>query len=665
MRRLCSRALRFEALLVVALFVFASWWGARYVTRFMESGRRPFFYQDYFEPAVMMACGRGFVVADARPAALDDFLFQRTDAFACGSLASDLAVGTEGLYQYAWYYLMIAVGAAWRVLGVSWSGLTPLFGILFGVVIVLAYGLFRVAVPPALALPPSLALAASTLHLQNLPLLRDYSKAPFVLALILLMAWVVRRPIRPMALLGLASIYGAVLGIGYGFRSDLLANIPPFIVAVLVFLPGGIRRNLALKAAALVLAATTLAVTAWPVARFVVTHGGCQWHVALLGLDGRFTDDLGVAPSFYQWHQTHTDEFIATTVGSYRARTGTPGPMEYCSAEYDAATGAYFRDIVTRVPGDLITRAYASVLRVLDLPLYWWSAAPPDVDWSRFSARGRLLSYLAGGVTLASLVSIVALGGFSTRLGAFTLLFALYFGGYPSVQFLNRHFFHLEFIGWWAITFLLWQVVRFWRQKGDAVQLVGCPDWRVFAVRAGRFAAVAGLLVMFPVPVLRAYQDRQVEAMTQALLDATREPAAVEVGPDGLLKLPAIAGDDDPLGAAYLDVHLNLAACPDGFGVGLRYVSPNPFYNFSGPIRFLPLGTSPERILVPVYRHFEGITLTGAPAACVGRIDHVLLGKQAALLPVLTLPPGWRAGDLHHELQPSRWMAPLRWIRED
>lgn len=657
-----SRAVRVEALLVAALFVAAAWSGASYVTRFVESGRRPFFYQNYFEPAVMMACGRGFVVAPQRPPALDDFLFQRRDGLDCASVAPPLSVGSEGVYQFGWYYLMLSVGLAWKVLGVSWSGLAPLFGLFFGAVIVLAYALFRLAAPPALALMPALALTASALHLQNLPHLRDYAKAPFVLALILLMALLVRRPMGRAALLGVAALYGLVMGIGYGFRSDLLANIPPFVAVLLVFLPGGVRRNLGIKAAALALAAATFTVTAWPVATFVAARGGCQWHVALLGLDSRFTDDLGVAPSVYQWHNNYSDEYIATTAASYRNRTRGLGPMEYCSAEYDSATGAYLRDIVGRTPADVLIRAYASVLKVLDLPLYWWGPAADGIAESSFSAPGRLLRYASGGFALAALLSVVALGAHATRLGVLALLFVLYFGGYPSIQFSNRHFFHLEFVGWWAMTFLTWQAVRFWRHRGNAREVVQRADWLTFGARGARFAAVAALLVMLPVPVLRAYQDRAIEAMTRGLLNAPREPVAVAAAADGYLKLTTAAGPHDAMRTDYLDVHLDRAACPDGFGLGLKYLAPGPFYDFSGPVRFSPNGSVPERVLLPVYRYFDGLTLAGAPITCVSHVERVTLGPEWPVLPVLTLPPDWPAGPLHQTLKLSRWVKPLMWI---
>ena len=40
-------------------------------------------------------------------------------------------------------------------------------------------------------------------------------------------------------MLAIAAAYGAVLGVGYGFRTDFLAEIPPFFLALAVLLKGG------------------------------------------------------------------------------------------------------------------------------------------------------------------------------------------------------------------------------------------------------------------------------------------------------------------------------------------------------------------------------------------------------------------------------------------
>jgi hypothetical protein len=49
-----------EAGIILSVFVAASVWGTRYWYASLAAGRPPAFYQEYFEPAVMTACGKGF-----------------------------------------------------------------------------------------------------------------------------------------------------------------------------------------------------------------------------------------------------------------------------------------------------------------------------------------------------------------------------------------------------------------------------------------------------------------------------------------------------------------------------------------------------------------------------------------------------------------------------
>jgi len=635
------------------LFGVASWWGARSVTAWRESGRQQVFYQEYFEPAVMVACGRGFVLAAPEtPAPLADFLWQRTDTFDCASLPAGLQVTNRNVVQYAWYYLMMSVALAWQVLGISWSGLAPFFGVLFGLVVVLAYALFRTAVPAAVALPGAIALTLSSLHLQNLPHLRDYAKAPFVLALILITFWIVKRKLSWRALAGLGALYGLILGIGYGFRTDLLASIPPFVIAVVLFVPGGLRRNLGAKSAALAAAAAMFVAAAWPAAAYVVERGGCQWHVTLLGLDDTFSRELRVTPSYYQWSSAFSDEYLHTSVNSYLYRTRAAAPVDYCSAEYDAATFAYLREIAGQFPGDVLTRAFASVLRVMDLPFYWWNTIS-DEPAARRSRLGTVLTYVDGTSRLAVVAAIVMLGASSLRLGFFALCLVLYFGGFPSLQFANRHFFHLEFMGWWAMAFVAWQVFRAgraiagrteWPWRGEPSPSVG---------RALRFAALAGVLVLVPVPVARAYQHRAAGALVAALLEAPRVPVTVAADASGLKVAEGTLPDVsvDPMQTAYLDIQLDLAACPGGVPLGLRYDAANAFRDFSGPVTQKPAGTTAARVLVPVFRSFEGLTLGGAPAGCVTSVQRLASLRGLPLLPVLTLPREWWQLPAHQSLR--------------
>jgi len=184
--------------MLALVFVCSAIWGGAAYTRAIQSGGHPFFYQNYFEPAVMTACGKGFLVTPPaqRPPAVQAFLLQRTDRFSCTDLPADLHVGTEGLYQGPWRYLMTAVAVAWMVLGISWSGLAPLFGVLYGATTVLAYALFRLVAGRVASLGCAAAVCLSRLQIANLPNLRDYAKAPFRLALMLILASLVVPPWR-------------------------------------------------------------------------------------------------------------------------------------------------------------------------------------------------------------------------------------------------------------------------------------------------------------------------------------------------------------------------------------------------------------------------------------------------------------------------------------
>ena len=238
-----------DVAIVLALLVGFGAWGAKYWKSVTARGQ-PFYYQLYFEPAVMVACGKGFVVSRPQVPEMASFLQQKVDLFSCGAIPPDAPLGTDDLFQLgSWRYLMLTVGWTWRLFGVSWRALGPLFGALFGATIAAAYTIFRLGMGPVLSVVGAVALRFSLLHLKYLPVLRDYAKAPFALALIALLGLLVVRRATWKSVPTIAVLYGAVAGIGYGFRTDFIADIPPFLLALVLFLDGGILRNLRLKAA--------------------------------------------------------------------------------------------------------------------------------------------------------------------------------------------------------------------------------------------------------------------------------------------------------------------------------------------------------------------------------------------------------------------------------
>jgi hypothetical protein len=639
-----ARSWRVELVIAIALLASSGIWATTFWNRWTARGGQPVFYQTYFEPAVMIACGRGFVISKHQPKPLEDFLFLRADTFDCRELPRDLELDPEHVYQGAWLYLETTVGWAWRVLGISWSGMGPLFGLLFGIDILLAYAICRLAMNRLWALGAASSLAISGTQLINLPHLRDYAKAPFTLALVLIMGLIVTRPVRRRTLLLLAAAYGVVLGIGYGFRTDFLVDLPVLLFVLFAFLDGGLTGNLLLKTAAAAVVIVTFFIVSWPIFSAVYTKGGCQWHVALLGLQPNSLVDLRLEPAPYDFGQAYADGYIDRVVNGY-ARRMQPGrpPMVFCSHDYDVQSGRYLRDIATTFPADMAIRGYASVIQIVELPFRRWTS-PPMEGWFTRLYTGRAFLFRPGDQwgTYMTAFAVLATGIVSLRLGLFLVFFLGYFGGYPAIQFQERHYFHLEFIGWWAIAFVVHQLVTAaWSLKG------GVPDLKPLARRVLAVAAAAGAVVALSAGLLGAvrwYQARAARQLFDAYIAAPKQAL-----PNPAEPLQNIAPLDWP---QFLEVDLNEAACAAKPVVTFRYTELPADSNFTRAITVEQRSASagPTRIFQPVFEHFDGVTVSDGRPGCFVAAYRLTNLTAFPLLLGATLPPEWRSLPLHQRL---------------
>jgi hypothetical protein len=643
---------RADAGVAAAIFIAAAVWGALFYGRYIKSGGHPFFYQTYFEPAVMLACGKGFAVAHPQPAAVRAFLFQATDRFVCGDLPADLRTGTEGLYQRPWRYLMTAVAVTWMAVGISWSGLAPLFGVLYGATTALAYALCRLLAGRVVAIGCAVALSVSTIQLAQLPNLRDYAKAPFTVALVLILVTLVVRPLRRRDVLLLSLCYGLVMGIGYGFRTDLLVDIPPFLITVAVFLPGDPWRNLALKLTAIALFVAAFLAAGWPILRSVVSSGGCQWHVFLLGLTRPFDDALGLSGSAYSWGDLYKDEYLWATVASYAGRFRPDlGYIEYCSHEYDVASWEYLRHILATFPADMLTRAYAAALRVLDLPFHGFAALKH-----------------AGLIAAAAFVLIVSAA--SLRVALFAVFVMLYFGGHAAIQFLPRHYFPFEVIGLALLGFLVDRGARsglaLWRRRhlgpGPLPRRLPASSARV-AVCA---ALVAGLLLA-PLLLLRWYQHRRAVGLLESYVAAPTSALALDAVAPGRFRLAQPAEARTPteieavasIGRAkarFLEAEFDAGACRPGTTVTFQYDQTYRAADFSQTVP-LQSGTGPgttTRLFEPVYGGFRGVDISDPSPACFTGLRSVNGVDRIPLLLPAQLPPGWKSQPQYQRIADRR-----------
>ena len=106
--------------LYAAAAVFVVGWAIAvvYLPSFRSAGGVQQFYQEEYGPAVMAACGRGFVNPDLHSTRiLDAFLNNRVQTFDCRSLPASVAVIQFDVLQGITRYLLVAAGVIWRIRG--------------------------------------------------------------------------------------------------------------------------------------------------------------------------------------------------------------------------------------------------------------------------------------------------------------------------------------------------------------------------------------------------------------------------------------------------------------------------------------------------------------------------------------------------------------------
>jgi hypothetical protein len=627
------------------LFVGAGIGSYRYWTRVVAQGQ-PFYYQIYFEPAVMIGCGKGFVVARPQVPEMVPFLLRQTDRFSCDSIRGDAPLTTDDMFQQgSWTYLMLAVGWTWRLFGVAWSALGPLFGVLFGLSIACSYGVFRLGMGRVLSTGGALILSFSPLHLKYLTALRDYAKAPFMLGLIFLLGLLVTQRVRRTTVLAISAAYGVVTGIGYGFRTDFLSFLPPFVLVAFLFLDGGVRRHLALKAASAVTAIAGFLVAASPVfSSLDQSRPGCQWHVVMTGLARQFDAPLGIEPAPYEVNREYLDEYAHTTVTSYAARRHPGiGRLDYCEAAHGDATREFLVDVITRFPADIVIRAYASMLRVIDLP--WLS---PEIADEEREAEPNFDVGRRRGVPIVA-AAVFVLTALELRLGLFFAFFLVYFGGLPGLQFDPRHFFHLEIVTWWAGGFLIQAAIAYgrrvqWRPRWAEARV---PMVRAAGLVATCLAALAALLW-----ATRAYQQQSTRNLLNGYVSAPRDPIPVEAA---LAHEPAvpirISPRTLPETADFIAVDLNGSRCGAHTAVAFRYDDPaRRAYSrvFEAAKDDAPGMT---QIFMPIYDGFRRLEIIDAPPGCVDGVYRVREPGRFTFLLETMLRPGWRRSPLYQQLK--------------
>ncbi|WP_141396290.1 hypothetical protein [Polaromonas sp. AET17H-212] len=626
------------------------------------------FYQETFAPAVMVACGHEFAQPVPEPQAMTEYLAAQRPVFACADIPASVAMGTPTPFQQFHKYLLLVVAGAWKLGGVSWAALQPLYGLVLGLTGLAAYALCRSAMGRPLSLVCAGLMMLSPLQLFNLPHLRDYIKAPFFLGVLALLVWQLRAEKFSRSSVAWSALAGILTGIGMGFRIDLVTLAPLYLLAIFLFFPDKLAANFLCKGANALAFMAALTICAAQVVGG--SQSGGMSHVLVLGLMGEFDPKLGLAEALYGLGHHYLDMYASTLLNGYAVLHGYGGGViEFPTPEYGRLGAQYYADIAATFPADMATRFLAAAWKILHLPvtafvtyedLYFFYDDFIDPKLWAFTHH-RIWDLVSIGVLASALLIILRRG---LRLGMAAMVILLFMAGYPFLQFGVRHYFYLQVVGLWLTGLVLqtWadklgKVWAAYRSGSGVIAALGEDlrvSWKVVLIQFSIFFVVLPALIFFG---LRAYQSKHTLALFESYASAKTEPlAGIERIRSGDLLRMAPQGLFAPLGSPLSGVHKAriefLVADFDQRRCGRDSVHVKYTYEFNSPVydfnQRVSLGIDQQtRVVFPVFQRdghfrFAGVEMPATEAPCLVDLTRIADPQKLKLPLTFRFPGNWR-----------------------
>ena len=585
-RRVGGSKLLREALFIVLVGLAAFHYGSN-ALRTSGGAVHQFFNGGFdYSIAIMVLDGRGMVsAANADVPALRAFLNQETPTLDLDALPAEIATEAPNDLQQVRAYLLLVIAAVWWLFGISWQNL-DLVVLVFHVFAALsAYALFRVTFPRWLSALLASVTMVHPLILLDMADIRDYSKTPFFLLFLALLGFALLRRHRPRPYLLTAIALGLVTGVALGFRQDFIVCIPAAFIVLALFtrLEGG--RALPWRALAVMAYSITAVVTALPVPWLYVDNGSEFPHNVVMGTATVCDDSMGVRPASYERLPTNDFLYVHIVPRYFYFRNVSHKTGETPNAISLVHEKAYIASLARYFPADAVTRGLASTSALLRGQMglsYGWPVLP--------------IFIACGAVLLFSLSRSLALG-----LGLVFLV--LYFGGYPSLQFMSRHLYYYAFVPWWFSAaalyggaMLVWRWVR--GLTGQApVETSAWPAPRKVLQRLAIFAVLLIVLGGVPYAALLALQTHQVAKLVDQLdqteiapLETSREERSGVV----LMRTQETLPDMHAEGGSYGWRGNYLMAAFEGLtsstALWIQYTTGNGLGDFSCPVRLTVKG---------------------------------------------------------------------------
>ncbi len=628
-----------------------------------------------FRASSMFALGHG----------LGDFQFGQSpalDAFYRGEVASvdpsSVAADIKtwpvyDSYSLMHYRLMHVLGWTWRLLGISTWSVNVLCAVFYASLMAVFYGLFRLAMGRVLSLFMVLFLSTSPAYLCSCQSLRDFSKAPFMLGFFMVAAMLLVRRQTGRSLFAWSVAAGAVAGVGYGFRQDMLACVPAALAAILVFSrvsgphPFGRRLLGALGALA------AFVIAGWaPISGTLRDDGSASAQALVQGVSEQAETRMDFGRASYAMHYGYADLFDFTVVNSFARRQGEHARMPgHFSAEHGRMGKRWFREVIREYPADLFSRGIASVLMLpkisrLGLDELMRLETPNQASIARFSPAHRVLAehFAAWGVWYV-IAGLVLFAFYDLRAAAGAGILVIYFAALPGLLFEFRHFFHLAFVPYWVAAAMAAWAGRLFRRvlRRQRPFFGSVPGWTLpgrvagallfpVAVTAGLALVLAGLWRVQAValsPVLSKYEQAKLEAVP--FREETGEKSIL-LCPEG--GLPGLAATETLDLFESCGEYLVLDMDYDGLPTRIRTVYEGSFALDLGQVLAphidYPGHPCRVRLFFPVYQtvwpdgsgkscaKFAGIEVEKNRRRMIHGLYRVVNGDAFALWPNMTVP---------------------------
>jgi hypothetical protein len=582
-----------ETVILLLGTIAAFWLGYAYVTSHLEQLA---WYQNLMGPALNYACtghlGPLLLTADATAGDLKamgyvtNFLLAARQDLPCDALPQHLqetsllnGLDTSNVEQP--FNLILLYAVLWRLFGPSWTvTYFVIAGVLAASFLVIYVCLRRFTSAPAAA-AMTLIFISSPFVVTNILSPRDAAKLPFAIAIPALLIGLGSRPRSPIRYCLFAGFMGLLIGIGYGFRSDLmLFLIPAFLI--ILFLGRVIQdqkdstlTKLRLHNAGVRLLAGVALLLSFAVGGFVpltndyVLHkdyANVGYHSLAMGLLGHSRRDLYQnhgADRAYMYRDNHNNDIAIGFRVMEQAARRYGEDVGFATGPYWTYGKRYYLDVVRIIPADLIAGAVGGFVNLMTVPRNFydrhtlaafdhttpWTHAYSCAQSSTICARfarlmdrtyARVLNLSPGWLFAANFIVlfmfmclIAERYGFRSAVAAIVLLGAAV--SVTSLRFEMRHMFYLyviSLVAWTAVAdWAAWALVR--RTVGKMSMKIRSSDWPLisFPCAAKMSALTAGLAasILAALWLARLYQVPVLRALIAALVNRPAINAAYEI----------------------------------------------------------------------------------------------------------------------------------------